>query len=331
MSKEEAAGQMQMHVYDNFVVPEHALSEEVDSSRRIQLAALNVIIGQEVQFGRRPPRQAFHRAQRTRLEQGLYIPGRTHYSHLTSLEAEHDTLREDELHSVVRLHEERSGRISRDYRVPGVVFQPKQFKLVAHHAEKLGEHSDTKAIGANGDKKLSEQLQIGDRAGGHTLTRYIAGLTLLSSELESDNEIFRSLLEHIYEPSRHRMPVRKLNEARALFDDRLHSTIATASINLRLEPKNSEELDEDARKEYKDTAIEQIHKVARRHLYDGRYSPEEREMFMAEYLKMIGLHNVSKGAMAALSLKACQAALGKYQQELDRKATPDAAAHAATT
>ncbi len=270
---------------------------DVSADARITLPSLIDRITPTIRFGREPSIDDFQHARPVYLEERLYIPPKT--------------VQYDEAYHVVRLG---VGRPPAGNKIPpkaqlGVAFQPAEYTIVARNAPDFARHTVNKTQDARwGDTDREEARRSAMRSAGHALTSKISAQDSLAKRLTDENESFRHLRVHLRSPRQVRIRAEKLEQERALADERIHSTVEVAAMLYEL----------------KNTAVAGLHRAIRKRVYHGNYSHAERSAFFIEYLDMVGVHANAKLYKIALSRAMCAQELRKYQPYLDEKAAREA-------
>jgi len=294
-------GQLKIPAYTAELVPT-GLPADVDPVSRIALTSLIDHLQSRLRFGPTPGFRDFRRAERREIETGLF---------LTPIEAQRAGLNLEHVarhgtggyqrRDVPSLH------LDKDKKGYLVAFQPAEFVVITRNARDLGRSTVTKTRRSQMREQLPDReanTEAAKRSGGHALKGKIASQSKLVEQLGADNALYKHLIEHLVNPGKTRVRAGRLDRERAQAVEKIHETAEVAAITLN----------------FKNTAAAGLHKVIKRHIYQGNYSHAERTHFLIDYLQMVGLHNSAKIYKLGLAQAAAQQELAReYQPYLDKK------------
>lgn len=173
----------------------------------------------------------------------------------------------------------------------GVVFPSTEFTTVARSARDLAVHTMAKTRKANrASIDIVDKDNTTGRSVAHMLGRYIRGLNSLEDELiEKRESLLIPLYRETYSPWQAHFKARNLDKKRKQFDEHLHDTIETATLNLDIGS----------------TAIKAVHRAAASNLY-RRGSSREINAQWKRYIEFVGKYVAERRKKIAQSKERCQ-------------------------
>lgn len=192
----------------------------------------------------------------------------------------------------------------------GVVFPAEEFPSIARNARDLSYHMMARTRGANAANK--DRIDVDGRVGrsaGHIMEDKIKKMNVLeNSLLKNRSDLLIPLYRETYSDWQSHFKAENLDKKRKEFDEQLHYTIETASIN----------------QDIGSTAIKAAHRAAFSNMY-RRGSSKEINNSWQGYVRMVGEYVSKRVAKIEISRANCHEQLAEYQPFLDAKARPAAA------
>ncbi len=235
----------------------------------------------------------FELAEPKKIESGLYIyPDDPRYNHPST-------------EQLVRL------RAKGDWFSPGVVFPSQHYATVARSPANLAEHVMNKTRKAKDDKadRVVIDASVG-RSAGHALKSKMSAMNSYENELLSIRSsvlipLYRETLRNLSNrPWDARFKAKNLDKKRKIFDEMLHDTVETSTIN----------------QDISITAINGLHRAITSQLY--RYgSNQNRSQRWKDYILLYGTYTKSQCEKIQLSKQRTADELKFYEQFLDNQLT----------
>ena len=178
-----------------------------DPEKRIALASVLKILGQNLKFGKEPSVAEYLQAEPTLLETGLFI----HPTDPRYRQAQHMVT----------------------FSSYGVVFPPTEFRTIARSPRDLARHT----VNVTVLKNLAEpdKEDTGRRSAGHALIAKMDSQKRLGATYNSERGAYRDVYLDLFQPVRTRYKAKNIEKRRALVDEKIHETAEVASLTFNLD------------------------------------------------------------------------------------------------